>query len=110
MPELHRTPPAQADYGWAPSPDEMERMALALDRDRTFELHGPEKREYAICLACAHGYHDAPGPHELCACACHGPHHQPTRPVETPRKQIDLREFYTNPIAFGMKLALRRAA
>lgn len=103
MPELHRTPPAQSE--WAPTAEEMERMFLALDPDATHELHGPQNREYAICLACAHGYHDSLEPHADCACACHQP------ALETPRKQTDLREFYTDPISFGLKLVgVRRAA
>lgn len=58
MPELHRNPTA--------------------DPDATHELHGPQERkyvarEYAICLACVHGHHDAPGPNAGCACACHQP-------------------------------------
>lgn len=92
MPELHRT---------TPTADEMELMFRALDRDATHQLHGPTSRDYAICIACANGYHDAPGPHADCACPCH----QPAAAAITPRKQTDLREFYTNPVAFGLKLA-----
>jgi hypothetical protein len=73
-------------------------MFRALDPDATHELHGPATREYAICIACANGYHDAPGPHADCDCACHA------KPAPA-RKQTNLREFYTNPIAFGLKLA-----
>lgn len=80
MPELHPNPRAQAEPSWAPT---------------------ATTRDHAICIACANGYHDAPGPHAECACPCH----QPPAAAITPRKQTDLREFYTNPVAFGLKLA-----
>ena len=109
MPELHRNPPAHAttcDPSWAPTADEMECMYLALDPDATRELHGPQAREYAICIACANGYHDAPGPHADCACPCHQPAAAVITYKQPPRKQTDLREFYINPAAFGLKLAM----
>jgi hypothetical protein len=99
MPEQHRNTPAQIDP-WAPTTEEMELMFRALDPDASHELHGPPTREYAICIACANGYHDSPGPHADCDCPCHQP-----AAAQAPRKQTDLREFYTNPVAFGMKLA-----
>jgi hypothetical protein len=99
MPELHRNLLAHADHAWAPTADEMELMFRALDPDATHQLHGPQPREYAICIACAHGSHESPGTHEGCDCACHA------KPAP-PRKQTDLREFYRDPSAFGLRLSL----
>jgi hypothetical protein len=82
----------------------MERMFRALDPDATREIEGPQNREYALCIGCAHGYHETYGQHTTgCACACHA---KPAPHIDIPRKQTDLREFYRDPAGFGLRLSL----
>ena len=103
MPELDTTLPAW-DQENPPEPTDAELEAY-FQETIAGETRQPAAGETRpVCPACEAGDHEHSWITERdyrCACPCH----TPRKPVA-----INLREFYTNPVAFGMKLALRRAA